>query len=233
MRTSCSSNCGSSADLGCRRSICFRVIRGCFSRTQRPTRHLVCLVGVTRHRTIVDNSRVTRHRNPPADAGQAASLSGRDQSSPPLERGVVDAAVTPAVGSRRALAASIGVVVAALMPGFVTASVAPLIRDDFGFGESALGLALSLFYVICVVFSMASGGIVRRMGVRGAMVAAGVSPRRVVGDRTSRTASGPGTQRRSRSRRPRTIFRPRTRRNAPPPRRRRLRTRCRRDAARR
>jgi MFS family permease len=66
-------------------------------------------------------------------------------------------------------------VTACLLPGFLTASVAPRIELDFAFGASAVGLSLALFYVICSGSSMVSGGVVRRLGIRAATNVAAAS----------------------------------------------------------
>jgi MFS family permease len=59
------------------------------------------------------------------------------------------------------------------MPGFLTASLAPRIRADFAFGDSTLGLAVGLFYVVSAVFSIPAGRLVDRVGaVRGMRMSA-------------------------------------------------------------
>ena len=59
------------------------------------------------------------------------------------------------------------------MPGFLTASLAPRIRADFAFGDSALGLAVALFYVVSAAGSTPAGRLVDRVGaVRGLRLAA-------------------------------------------------------------
>ena len=50
------------------------------------------------------------------------------------------------------------------MPGFLTASLAPRIRDDFAFGDSILGLAVGLFYVVSATGSVPAGRLVDRVG---------------------------------------------------------------------
>ena len=60
------------------------------------------------------------------------------------------------------------------MPGFLTASLAPRIRSDFGFGNSALGVAIALFYVVSATGSVPAGRLVDRLGAgRGKVLAAG------------------------------------------------------------
>jgi MFS family permease len=50
------------------------------------------------------------------------------------------------------------------MPGFLTASLAPRIRADFAFGDSALGVAAGLFYLMSAVASVPAGRLVDRVG---------------------------------------------------------------------
>jgi MFS family permease len=62
------------------------------------------------------------------------------------------------------------------MPGFLTASLAPRIRGDFPFGDSTLGLAVGLFYVVSASGSVPAGRLVDRVGaVRGVRLAAGLT----------------------------------------------------------
>lgn len=65
---------------------------------------------------------------------------------------------------RRALAAGTGLIVAGVMPGFLTASLAPRIRADFSFGDSALGVAIAAFYVVSGLCSTPAGRLVERIG---------------------------------------------------------------------
>lgn len=65
---------------------------------------------------------------------------------------------------RRALIAGTALIVAAVMPGFLTASVAPRIRGDFAFGNSTLGVAVALFYVVSSLSSTPAGRLVERVG---------------------------------------------------------------------
>jgi MFS family permease len=66
----------------------------------------------------------------------------------------------------------VGVVVAGVLPGFLTASQAPRIRDDFSFGDSTLGAAIAVFYVVSALASTPSGRVVERIGARRGMRAA-------------------------------------------------------------
>jgi MFS family permease len=65
---------------------------------------------------------------------------------------------------RRALLAGTGLIVATVMPGFLAASLAPRIRADFAFGDSTLGLAVALFYVVSAAGSVPAGRLVDRVG---------------------------------------------------------------------
>jgi MFS family permease len=55
-------------------------------------------------------------------------------------------------------------IVATVMPGFLTASLAPRIRDDFAFSDATLGLAVALFYVVSASGSVPAGRLVDRVG---------------------------------------------------------------------
>jgi MFS family permease len=50
------------------------------------------------------------------------------------------------------------------MPGFLAASLAPRIRTDFAFGDSTLGVAVALFYVVSASGSIPAGRLVDRVG---------------------------------------------------------------------
>src|SRR5918997_2444623 len=88
---------------------------------------------------------------------------------------------TPDVASRslgrrgwRSLVTGNALIVATVMPGFLTASLAPRIRADFAFGDSTLGLAVGLFYVMSASLSVPAGRLVDRVGAaRGMQLAAG------------------------------------------------------------
>jgi MFS family permease len=69
----------------------------------------------------------------------------------------------------RALVAGVLHVVAGVLPGFLTAALAPRIDADFAFSESALGAAVAIVYVVCAVLSSPSGHLVERLGARRAM----------------------------------------------------------------
>jgi MFS family permease len=71
-----------------------------------------------------------------------------------------------ALGSRgrRSLVTGVGLIVSAVLPGFLTASLAPRIRVDFAFSKSSLGLAVALFYVVSAIWSVPAGRLVDRLG---------------------------------------------------------------------
>lgn len=85
---------------------------------------------------------------------------------------------TARVGSKvrwLSVVAGMGVVAAGVLPGFLSASLAPRIARDFAFGESALGLAIGLFYLVCAVLSWLAGGWVERLGTMRALRLGGAS----------------------------------------------------------
>jgi MFS family permease len=61
------------------------------------------------------------------------------------------------------------VIVSGVLPGFLTASLAPRIRTDFAFGDSRLGLAVAIFYLVCAIASIPSGHLVERIGATAAI----------------------------------------------------------------
>jgi MFS family permease len=72
--------------------------------------------------------------------------------------------------------AGTGLIVAGVLPGFLTASLAPRIRGDFAFGDSALGIAVGAFYVVSALSSTPCGRLVERIGaLRGMRLAAGLT----------------------------------------------------------
>ncbi len=78
--------------------------------------------------------------------------------------------------TRRALVAGTGLIVAGVMAGFLTASLAPRIRGDFAFGDSSVGLAVAAFYVVSGLCSTPAGRLVERIGAtRGARLAAAIT----------------------------------------------------------
>jgi MFS family permease len=77
------------------------------------------------------------------------------------------------VTAGRALVTGVLHVVGAVLPGFLTASLATRIDGDFAFDESALGLAVAVIYVACAVASSPAGHLVERLGGRQTMRIAG------------------------------------------------------------
>jgi MFS family permease len=69
----------------------------------------------------------------------------------------------------RALVTGVGLVVAGVLPGFLTASLAPRIRMDFAFSKATVGVAVGIFYVACALISTPLGRLVGRIGVLSAM----------------------------------------------------------------
>src|SRR3954447_13932041 len=70
---------------------------------------------------------------------------------------------------RRALIIGVGLVVTGAVPGFLPASLAPRIRGDFAFGESALGIAAAAFYIVSMIGSPALARLVERVGAERGM----------------------------------------------------------------
>src|SRR5437868_1510889 len=78
-------------------------------------------------------------------------------------------------GAALALATGVALVVAGVLPGFLTASLAPRIRSDFAFGASSVGLAVAVFYVVCTATSTPCGRLAeRRLGAVHALAVAAV-----------------------------------------------------------
>lgn len=74
------------------------------------------------------------------------------------------------------------VVVAGVLPGFLTAGLAPRIRTDFAFGDSSVGLAVAAFYVVSMLASAPFGRLGDRIGaVRGMRLAAAFTAASSVG----------------------------------------------------
>ncbi len=73
-------------------------------------------------------------------------------------------------GGRRSVVTGTTLIVAGVLPGFLTASLAPRIRHDFSFGDSTLGLAVAVFYLTCTAFSTPAGHLVERIGARRGML---------------------------------------------------------------
>src|SRR4051794_10865611 len=77
---------------------------------------------------------------------------------------------TPPRQVRRSVATGTALIVAGVLPGFLTASLAPRIRHDFSFGDSVLGLAVAIFYLTCMAGSTPFGHLVEKIGARRGMV---------------------------------------------------------------
>jgi MFS family permease len=75
--------------------------------------------------------------------------------------------------ARRAVVAGTGVMIACVLPAFLTASLASRIPDDFALGDSGVGLAIAVFHVICAVASTPAGRLVERIGPVAGMRIAG------------------------------------------------------------
>ncbi|HMA26400.1 MAG: CynX/NimT family MFS transporter [Solirubrobacterales bacterium] len=73
-------------------------------------------------------------------------------------------------GPARSVLPGTALIVAGVLPGFLTASLAPRIRHDFSFGDSVLGLAVAIFYLTCMASSTPSGHLVERIGARRGML---------------------------------------------------------------
>jgi MFS family permease len=77
--------------------------------------------------------------------------------------------------ARRSVLTGTALIVAGVLPGFLTASLAPRIRLDFSFGASALGLAIATFYLACALCSTPAGRLVERIGPRRGMYLAALT----------------------------------------------------------
>jgi predicted MFS family arabinose efflux permease len=75
-----------------------------------------------------------------------------------------------------ALSYGTALIVAGVLPGFLTASLAPRIRADFAFSDSTLGVAVAIFYAVCAISSTPFGTLIDRMGAgRGLWLAAALT----------------------------------------------------------
>lgn len=72
--------------------------------------------------------------------------------------------------SSRSVLPGTALIVAGVLPGFLTASLASRIRHDFAFGDSTLGLTVAIFYLTCMLGSTPSGHLVERIGARRGML---------------------------------------------------------------
>lgn len=83
---------------------------------------------------------------------------------------------------RRALLTGVGIIVAGVLPGFLTASLALRIRHDFAFGAATVGLTIALFYGVSMLASSSAGRVVERIGgSRGMRVTAAMTAGSCVG----------------------------------------------------
>ena len=83
---------------------------------------------------------------------------------------------TTTARSGRALATGVALIVATVLPGFLTASLATRVRGDFSFENSALGASIAVFYLVSAVSSTPAGRLLERIGpVRGMRLAAALT----------------------------------------------------------
>jgi len=66
--------------------------------------------------------------------------------------------------SVRSQVTGVALIVATVLPGFLTAALAPRIRGDFDFGDSTLGVTIAIFYVVSALSSTPCGRLVDRIG---------------------------------------------------------------------
>ena len=64
---------------------------------------------------------------------------------------------------------AVSVATIGVLPSFLTGGLAVQIRDELGFGASALGLAVALFFVVSSLSSALAGRVVERVGSHAAM----------------------------------------------------------------
>ncbi len=72
----------------------------------------------------------------------------------------------PGVIPVRPVAASIACLTASAMPGFLAGALGSDIKEEFGFGDTGLGLALAATYALSGVASIHAGELADRMGAR-------------------------------------------------------------------
>ena len=66
----------------------------------------------------------------------------------------------------RAIAASIACLTASVLPGFLTGALGSDIKEEFGFGDTGLGVALAVTYALSGVASIHAGELADRLGAR-------------------------------------------------------------------
>lgn len=76
--------------------------------------------------------------------------------------------------SYRPMLLAVAVATAGVMPAFLTGGLAVQVRQELGFGEAALGLAVALFFAFASVSSVVSGRLVERVGSHRSMRLAAV-----------------------------------------------------------
>ncbi len=76
--------------------------------------------------------------------------------------------------SKWGLAGTVGCVVAALLPPFMTGALAVQMADDLHFGSAALGLAVSMFFCVAALASVPMGRAAERYGAARVLRLAGV-----------------------------------------------------------
>jgi hypothetical protein len=69
-------------------------------------------------------------------------------------------------GGVPAILSSIGMVIIAVFPAYLTGALAVGMRTDLDFGPASLGLAVSWFFVTTSLSSTSMGQVVERLGVR-------------------------------------------------------------------
>ena len=69
----------------------------------------------------------------------------------------------------RPMLLAVAVATAGVMPAFLTGGLAVQVREELGFGEAALGLAVALFFAFSSVSSVVFGRVVERLGAHRSM----------------------------------------------------------------
>lgn len=88
----------------------------------------------------------------------------------------------PAAGSARTIAVAAGGSVLGVIPVFLVGSLAVFVRDDLDFGQTQLGIAVSVFFLSSAASAIPGGRLTERLGARKALLgAAGVSGIAMIG----------------------------------------------------
>lgn len=74
--------------------------------------------------------------------------------------------MNPERAGRRSVLLAISVATCGVLPAFLTGGLAVQIRGEIGFGESALGLAVSIFFISSALVSAGAGQAIERVGYR-------------------------------------------------------------------